>query len=143
MISGVRSVAENPLPENPLPEKEHPMSVLHLLAAAPAAVGAHTVTSGRLVATAAALTALAGAVVGGLALARATARPDSGSGRRRAVVAVLAGLCGLVVGGWVVLTADGGPGTGNGIVGGFAALAAGLIATILGGLALSRSGRTA
>ena len=105
------------------------MSVRHQLAAS--TVDAFTLTGGRLWGTTASLIALAGAVAGGLALARFT------SGR--ATAAVLAGLVGLVAGGLLVATADGGPGSGSGIVGGYAALATGLIAAGLGGLALARS----
>jgi hypothetical protein len=105
-----------------------------------AAVDAYTLTTGRLVGSVAALVALAGVVVGGLALARSAGR--IGHGQRGAIVALVAGLTGMVIGGLVVAAADGGPGTGYGIVGGFAALAIGLIATILGWLALARSRRT-
>jgi hypothetical protein len=110
--------------------KENVMSVL--LAAA---VDAGTLTTGRLVGSVAALVALAGVIIGGLALTR------SGNGRRRANVALVAGLTGMVAGGLVVAAAEGGPGTGYGIVGGFVALVIGLIATALGWLALARSRR--
>jgi len=108
-------------------------------AAVPAAVDTYTLTTGRLLGTIAALVALAGVVIGGLALARSaggTARKSS------AIVALVAGLTGMVIGGLVVAAAEGGPGTGYGIVGGFAALAIGLIATVLGWLALARPRRT-
>ncbi|NUO58494.1 MAG: hypothetical protein HOV71_15740 [Hamadaea sp.] len=98
-----------------------------------AAVAAYTLTTGRLFGTVAALLALAGAVLGVLALIRPAAA------RRRATFALGTGLAGLVVGGFVVGLAKGGPGTGYGVVGGWAALAIGLIATVLGGLALSRA----
>lgn len=111
------------------------MSVRHLLAAS--TVDAHTLTGDRLVATAAVLVTLAGAIVGGLVLFRPVGRYR----RRGPTVAVVAGVAGLVVGGLVVATADGGPGTGNGIVGGYAAVGIGLIAAILGGLARARSRR--
>jgi hypothetical protein len=101
-------------------------------------VGAHTLTTDRVVATAAVLVALTGAIVGGLALVRRTGR----GGNRRSTIALVAGLTGMVVGALVVATADGGPGTGNGIVGGYAALVVGLIATLLGGLTKARSRRT-
>jgi len=91
-----------------------------------------TVTGDRIVATVAALIALAGAIVGGLALARPT-------GRRRSAAALVAGVIGLVVGALVVVTADGGPGTGNGVVGGYAALVLGLLAVVFGGSALART----
>jgi hypothetical protein len=135
------------------------MSVRHLLTAAAAAllggfglatpaaahlstqsapVDASTLTTGRLLGTVAALVALAGVVVGGLALAR----PAGRIGNRGAIVALVAGLTGMAIGALVVAAAEGGPGTGYGIVGGFAALAIGLIATVLGWLALARSRRT-
>jgi uncharacterized membrane protein len=107
-----------------------------------APIDAYTLTSGRLMGALAALVALAGVVVGGLALARSTGRIGNGNGKRRAIVALVAGLTGMVIGGLVVAAAEGGPGTGHGIVGGFAALVIGLIATVLGWLALVRSRRT-
>lgn len=138
------------------------MSTRHLLAAAAAlpggfglatpaaahvsaqsAVDPYTLTTGRLVGTAATLVALAGVVVGGVALARSAGRIGNGNGRRGALVALVAGLAGMVTGGLVVAAAEGGPGTGYGIVGGFAALAIGLIAAVLGWLARARSRRTA
>ncbi|MFC5822419.1 DUF6223 family protein [Nonomuraea insulae] len=112
------------------------MSVRHLLAAyvlsQPDPVSASTLTAGRLWSVVAALLGLAGAVIGGLALARSAGRP-------RSLAAVLLGVAGAVIGGLVVAAAEGGPGTGYGIVGGFVALAVGLIAMLLGGLALARS----
>jgi hypothetical protein len=113
------------------------MPISDLLAAS--TVDAATVTGDRLLATAAALVALAGAIIGGLAVAR----PAGRSGRRKPAIALAAGVAGMLVGGLVVATADGGPGTGNGIVGGYAALVVGLIAVLLGGFALARTRRTA
>jgi hypothetical protein len=107
------------------------------------AVDAYALTPGRLVGTVAALIALAGVIIAGLALARPTSRIGTGSGKRGAVAALVAGPTGMIIGGAVVAAAKGGPGTGYGIVGGFAALAIGLIATSLGWLALTRSRRTA
>jgi hypothetical protein len=98
-------------------------------------VDPYTLTAGRVVGTAIALVALAGVVIGVLALAR----PDG----RRSMMAVVSGLIGLIGGGLLVATADGGPGSGSGIVGGYAAVAVGLIATGLGVLALARSRRRA
>ncbi|WP_262286391.1 DUF6223 family protein [Micromonospora sp. MA102] len=109
---------------------------------AQSAVDPYTLTTGRLVGTVAVLVALAGVVVGGLALARSAGRIGTGNGRRGALVALVAGLTGMLTGGLVVAAAEGGPGTGYGIVGGFAALAIGLIAAVLGWLALTRSRRT-
>ncbi|MFG2049330.1 DUF6223 family protein [Micromonospora sp. NPDC048935] len=105
------------------------MSVPHLAAST---VDAYTLTGGRLVATTAAFVALAGAVAGGLVLARRV-------GRRGSTVALVAGMIGTVLGGWTVVTADGGPGSGSGIVGGYAALALGVLAVVLGGIAATRS----
>ncbi|MET8646147.1 DUF6223 family protein [Streptomyces sp. NPDC004675] len=107
-----------------------------------AAVDAYTLTTGRLVGTAAALVALAGVVIGGLALARLAGRIGTVNGKRGANVSLVAGLTGMVIGALNLAVADGGPGTGNGVVGGALALVLGLIATVLGGLALSRSNRT-
>jgi hypothetical protein len=105
-----------------------------------AAVDPYTLTTGRLLGTAATLLAVLGVVIGGLASARSTG--GSANRRRGAVVALVAGLTGMVIGGLVVATAKGGPGTGYGVVGGYAALVVGLIATVLGCLALARSRRT-
>ncbi|SEK55353.1 DUF6223 family protein [Nonomuraea pusilla] len=102
-------------------------------------VSAYTFTAGRFWSAVAALLALAGVVVGGLALARSRRR--AAGGRRGAVAALAAGLVGTVIGGLVVAAAEGGPGTGYGIVGGVVALAVGLVALLLGGLALARSRR--
>lgn len=110
--------------------------------AQPTAVSAYTMTAGRLWSLVAVALGLAGAAVGGLALARSAGRTGRGDGRRGAIAALAAGLAGAVIGGLVVAAADGGPGTGYGIVGGFAALAVGLITMVLGGLALARSRRT-
>jgi hypothetical protein len=116
------------------------MSVRLLLAAAPpAAVDTYAVTPGRIAGGVAALVALAGVVIGALALARSARR--TGTGKRHAVVALGAGLTAMLIGGLVVAAAEGGPGTGYGIVGGFIALAIGLIATVLGWLAMARAGR--
>ncbi|MBM7494386.1 ammonia channel protein AmtB [Micromonospora luteifusca] len=111
------------------------MPISDLLAAS--TVDASTLTSDRIVATAAVVVALAGAIIGGLALAR----PTSHSRKRRSAVALAAGVTGVLVGGLVVVTADGGPGTGNGIVGGYAALVLGLLAALLVGLASARGKR--
>ena len=98
---------------------------------------AFALTSDRLLATAAALLAVFGTVIGALALVRAAGRTR----RRLAMTAVSAGLPGALAGILVVATADGGPGTGNGVVGGYAAIAFGLIAIGLGVLTLTRAGR--
>jgi uncharacterized membrane protein len=105
-----------------------------------AAVQTYALTTGRVVGTVGVLVALAGAVIGGLALARSARRTDNG--RRGAVVALVTGPTGMAIGGVVVAAAKGGPGTGYGIVGGFVALVIGLIATVIGWLALTRSRHT-
>ncbi|MGW5212261.1 DUF6223 family protein [Streptomyces sp. NPDC004051] len=107
-----------------------------------AAVDAYSLTTGRLVGTTAALVALAGVVIGGLALARSAGRTGTGNRRNRAVAALVAGLAGMVIGALNLAVADGGPGTGNGVVGGALALVLGLIAAVCGRLALARSRRT-
>ncbi|MFI5615611.1 DUF6223 family protein [Amycolatopsis sp. NPDC051903] len=143
-------------------EKELLMSVPHLLAAAaadlpgssgmatPAAahavaqaagVGAYTLTAARFWATSAALLGLAGAVIGGLALARSIRRIGNG-GKKGALVALASGLIAAVGGAVNLAVADGGPGTGNGVIGGALALLVGLIATVLGGLVLTRARHT-
>jgi hypothetical protein len=106
-------------------------------------VGPATLTPDRLVATAGAVAALIGAVIGGLAFSRSRRGIGPGKGRRGAVVALVMGPIGLVVGVLIVVTADGGLGTGNGIAGGYLAIVVGLIGMALGGLAVARSGRVA
>ncbi|MEU1597679.1 DUF6223 family protein [Streptomyces sp. NPDC005708] len=105
-------------------------------------VDSYTLTAARLWATSAALLGLAGAVIGGLALARSVRRIGN-SGKRGAFVALVSGLIAVLNGALNLAVADGGPGTGNGVVGGALALALGLIAMVLGRLALTRSRRTA
>jgi len=108
----------------------------------PAATTVYGLTLRRLWATTAALLALVGVVIGGLALARSAGRIGTGNGRMGAIVALLAGLIAVVNGGLNLAIAKGGPGTGNGVVGAAVALVLGLIAMALGGLALARSRRT-
>ncbi|MEU5991501.1 DUF6223 family protein [Spirillospora sp. NPDC047418] len=79
----------------------------------PYAADAYDMSAGRLGAVVAALLALGGVVMGGLALARPAA---------------------MALGGLVVATADGGLGTGNGLGGGVVALLLGLVAVVLGTL---------
>ncbi|WP_250029375.1 DUF6223 family protein [Paractinoplanes maris] len=95
----------------------------------------YALTGGRLLATTAALLAVAGVALGASALARP-------GGRRRAAAALTAGTIGALAGAVVIAVADGGPGSGSGVVGGWAALAFGLIAAGLGGLALARLRRS-
>jgi hypothetical protein len=113
--------------------------MINALLLAGSTVDATTFTVDRAVAAAAALVALAGAIIGGLTLARSTGSRVT----RRSFVAMAAGVVGALVGILVLATADGGPGTGNGVVGGYAGVMFGLIAVLLGGLALLRSRRHA
>jgi uncharacterized protein DUF6223 len=109
----------------------------------PAATTVYGLTPGRLWATTAAVLALAGVVIGGLALARPARRFGAAPGRLGAMVALVAGSMAVVNGGLNLAVANGGPGTGNGVVGGAAALVLGLIALALSGLALARCRRAA
>ena len=103
----------------------------------PASTTVHGLTLRRLWASTAAVLALVGVVIGGLALARPAGRFGSASGRLGAIVALVAGLMAVVNGGLNLAIANGGLGTGNGVVGGAAAFVLGLIALALGGLALA------
>jgi Family of unknown function (DUF6223) len=107
----------------------------------PAATTVHGLTPRRLWATTAALLAVVGVVIGGLALARPAGRFGVASGRLGAIAALLAGLIALINGGLNLAIANGGPGTGNGVVGAAVAVVLGLIGMALGGLALARSSR--
>jgi len=105
----------------------------------PAASTVYGLTIRRLWATAAALLALVGVVVGGLALVRPVRRLGIASPRLGAILALVMGVIAAVNGALNVAVATGGPGTGNGVVGGAAAFVLGLIAAATGGLALARS----
>ena len=105
----------------------------------PAATTVHGLTPRRLWATTVALLALAGVVIGVLALARPASHFGTNSGRLGAIVALVAGLIAMVNGGVNLAIANGGPGSGNGVVGGAVALVFGPITTVLGVLALARS----
>ena len=109
----------------------------------PAATPVYGVTPRRLWASTAAVLALVGVVIGGLALGRPASRFGTASGRLGAIMALVAGLIAVANGGLNLAIANGGPGTGNGVVGGAAAFVLGLIALALGGLALARCRRTA
>ena len=111
-------------------------------ASEPAATTVNGLTLRRLWATAVAVVALAGVVIGGLALACPASRFSSASGRLGAIMALVAGLIAAVNGGLNLAMATGGPGTGNGVVGGAAAVVLGLIALVLGALALARCRRS-
>jgi len=108
----------------------------------PAATTVYGLTPRRLWASTAAVLALVGVVIGGLALARSASRFGTASGRLGAIVALMAGLMAVVNGLLNLAIANGGPGTGNGVVGGAAAFVLGLIAVALSGLALARCRRT-
>lgn len=95
-------------------------------------------TPGRFVATASALIALIGVVVGVLALFRPAGIFGTASGRLGAIIAVAGGLIGVIVGGVKAATSSG-IGTGGGLAGAVVAVVLGLVALVLGGLALSRS----
>jgi len=108
----------------------------------PAASTVYGLTARRLWATSAALTALLGVAVGGLALTRRISRFGTASVRHAAILGLVLGLIAAVNGLLNVAIANGGPGTGNGVVGGAAAFVLGLIGVAIGGLALTRNGRT-
>ena len=99
-------------------------------------------TSGRLVASGAAVLGLIGVVIGCLALFRPSGRLGTASGPLGAILALAAGLIAAAVGGLKAVTASG-IGTGGGLAGAIVALVLGLIAVALGGLALARSRRAA
>jgi hypothetical protein len=114
------------------------LSILTLAASAFAQVASpspdpasYGMTSGRLLATSAAVIGLIGVVLGGLALGRLL----GASGR---IGAIIAGLIAVIVGGLRVVTASG-IGTGGGRAGAIIALVLGVIAIALGGFALARS----
>ena len=109
----------------------------------PAATTVYGLTPRRLWATTVAIVAVAGVVIGWLALARPASRFGTASGRLGAIVALAAGLIAAINGALNVAIATGGPGTGNGVVGGAAAFVLGLIALALGWLALARCRRIA
>lgn len=113
----------------------------------PAMTTVYGLTPQRLWATTAAVLALAGVVIGGLALARPGSRLSSASAPRGfplgTSVALVAGLIAVLNGGLNLVVANGGPGTGNGVVGAAGALVLGLVAMAVGGLALARARRIA
>jgi len=109
----------------------------------PATTTVYGLTARRFWATTAALLALVGVIIGGVALARPASRFGTASGRLGAIVGLVAGLIAGVNGGLNLAMANGGPGSGNGVVGAAVAFVLGLIAMALGGLALARCRRTA
>ncbi|GGN60025.1 hypothetical protein GCM10010112_15780 [Actinoplanes lobatus] len=97
------------------------------------AAGVYTMSSGRIIAGAAAVAGLAGVIAG----ARALARPARGP----ALFSLAAALVALVGGGFVAATSDSGIGTGNGRGGAYVAMVLGVISLVVGGLVLARSRR--
>jgi hypothetical protein len=65
----------------------------------PAATTVHGLTPGRLWATTAAVLALVGVVIDGLALRRSTGRIGTGNGRMGAIMALVTGLIAMALGG--------------------------------------------
>jgi len=108
----------------------------------PAATTVYGLTFRRLWATTAAVLALVGVAIGGLALLRPVGR-FAALGAPGPVMALTAGLIAAINGGLNLAVANGGPGTGNGVVGGAAAFVLGLAAAAIGWIALVRSRRTA
>ena len=108
----------------------------------PAVTAVYGLTLRRAWATAAAVLALAGVVIGGITFARPFSRFGTMSGQLGPALALMAGLVAAVNGGLTVAVATGGPGTGNGVVGGAAALVLGLVAAGIGGLGLARHRRS-
>ncbi|MFC5948390.1 DUF6223 family protein [Pseudonocardia lutea] len=122
------------------------MFVLHLLTAPDAVqvatVGGYRLGAGRTVPTTAAVLALIGVVVAGVALARPARRTGPVSGRVAALAGLVLGLVGAVVGGLHAANSAGGLGTGNGLAGAVVALVLGLVGVVVAALALFRSRRT-
>ncbi len=123
-------------------QKQDPVQLAAHVWVQPAPTRVYGMTPRRLWATTSSVLALAGVVVGVLALRRSAGYIGVGNGRIGPIVALVAGLIAAVNGGLNLAVATGGLGTGNGVVGGAVALALGLIAMALGGLALPRSRRT-
>ena len=123
-------------------QKQDPVQLAAHVWVQPADTRVYGLTPRRLWASTAAVLALVGVIIGGLALRRSAGRIGPDNGRMRAIVALAAGLMAVVNGGLNLAVATGGPGTGNGVVGGAVALVLGLIGMALGGLALARAGRT-
>ena len=109
----------------------------------PAAMTIYGLTPRRLWATTAAVLALFGLIIGGLALARPANRFGTASGPLGATIALALGLVAAINGGMNLAVANGGPGSGNGVVGGAAAFVLGLAGAAIGMIALARSRRIA
>ncbi|MEU8678797.1 DUF6223 family protein [Streptomyces sp. NPDC048560] len=103
--------------------------------------------SGRLGAIVAALVALTGILVGGLALAGSTGRigprVSRGTWRWAAFAAMASGLLGVILAALHLADSTGGIGTGNGRAGAMVAVVLGLIAMALGGMSLRSARRPA
>lgn len=97
------------------------------------AASVYTFSAGRIGASTAALVALAGLVIGVLALVRKR------NERKGSVIALITGAFGIALGGLVVVTAGGGLGTGNGLGGGFVAIIFGVAGIVVGWLARRRA----
>nr|WP_294944970.1 DUF6223 family protein [uncultured Mucilaginibacter sp.] len=105
---------------------------------APAGNTVQGLTSRRLWATATALLALMGVVIGGLALRRSGGY-TSAKLKIRSVVALVAGLLAVLSGALNLALAKGGPGSGNGVIGGAAGTVLGLTAIVLSVIAFNRN----
>ena len=103
------------------------MTVPHLLAAG------YELGHGRTVPSLAAVIALAGVIVGALALLRAQ--------RTWSIVALAAGLTSVAVGGVHAANSAGGLGTGNGLAGAVIAVVLGAVGVVVAALALARARR--
>jgi hypothetical protein len=109
--------------------------------AATATQGVIATGGGRAGALVAVVFALAGAVTGGVALARSARAMGSGGGRDGAIVALVLGLVGTGLGGLHLVTSTGAIGSGNGRAGAIAAVLLGLVGMAVAGLALGRARR--
>ncbi len=102
-----------------------------------AAASASTLTPERTTALVAVGLAVSGAILGGMAFARAK-RVVTGGRRLMAAAALILGGCGLLLGGRVIVAARGELGTGRGSAGGIVAIVLGATAAASSGMALAR-----
>lgn len=107
--------------------------------AEPTGATVYGATARRLWATLGAMLALAGVVLGALALFRPASRVAT---PRVTMGALGLGLVGIVNGVLNLAVATGGPGTGNGVVGAAAAVVLGMAAIAMSGITLARSRRS-
>ena len=112
------------------------------VSAQPADPTSYGMTSGRLLASTAAVIGLFGVVIGGLAWLRPAGAFGIATGRLGAVLALAAGFVGLALGALAAGTSGGHIGTGGGLAGAIVAMVLGLIAMALGGAAIGRARRT-